>query len=88
MTVAAEQSVVLTGDLVLAGGVSLDSPDMVGLVATNSIEVFHPWMYEVAATGSPCPPGGSSCKWNTPVEKASVAGWPHDYADPPPARWS
>lgn len=81
VTVAAEQSVVLTGDLVLAGGLS--GSDMVGIVATNSVEVFHPWMKEVSAMGSPCP-SSSSCKWNTasPTTPGAVAGWPRHYPDP------
>ncbi|WP_448629390.1 pilus assembly PilX family protein [Cellulomonas soli] len=47
VTVAAAQSVVVTGDIVLAGG--LTGTDMLGLVATNSVEAFHPWV----ATYSP-----------------------------------
>ena len=45
VTLGLAQSVVATGDLVLAGG--LNGADMLGLVATNSVEVFHPWMMKV-----------------------------------------
>lgn len=40
VTLASSQSVITTGDLVLAGG--LNGTDMLGLVATNSVEVYHP----------------------------------------------
>ena len=40
VTVAAAQSIVVTGDLVLAGG--LNGGDLLGLVATNSVEVMTP----------------------------------------------
>lgn len=42
VTLAAAESVIVTGDLVLAGGPN--GSDMLGLVATNSVEVFHPRM--------------------------------------------
>lgn len=76
VTVAAAQSVVVTGDIVLAGGLS--GSDMLGLVATNSVEAFHPWV----ATYSPTKPSGT---W---VWTASTAGttnstvWPRQYTDP------
>lgn len=50
VTVAAEQSVIVTGDVVLAGGKSGD--DMLGLVATNSVEVMHPRMVTVRSSRS------------------------------------
>src|SRR5690606_15819916 len=40
VTVAAAQSVVVTGDLMLAGGMNGD--DLLGLVATNTVEIMHP----------------------------------------------
>ncbi|OZB48539.1 MAG: hypothetical protein B7X40_06950 [Cellulomonas sp. 14-74-6] len=76
VTVAAAQSVVVTGDIVLAGGLS--GSDMLGLVATNSVEAFHPWV----AKYSPTKPSGT---W---VWTASTAGtsnstvWPRQYNDP------
>lgn len=42
ITVAAENDVVVTGDILLAGGPNGD--DIVGLVASNSVEVMHPWV--------------------------------------------
>lgn len=78
VSLAAEQSVIVTGDLVLKGG--LNGSDMLGLVATNSVEVFHPWMYQVSGPNSGCP--SSSCKWGSASEEGAVSGWPHDYADP------
>jgi len=54
ITFVAEQSIVLTGDLLVAGGMS--GTTTVGLVAGGSVEVFHPRMIwwtgaAVAATG-------------------------------------
>ena len=42
VTVAAAQSVVVTGDLMLAEG--LNGDDLLGLVATNTVEIMHPRM--------------------------------------------
>lgn len=42
VTLAAAESIVATGDLVLKGGTDTGSQDMLGLVATNSVEVMHP----------------------------------------------
>ncbi|MDC7120799.1 hypothetical protein OMK64_04545 [Cellulomonas fimi] len=92
VTVAAAQSVVVTGDLVLAGGMSNNDRDMLGLVATNSVEVFHPRVGRVNAY-RPCiawrPDGScrtqsSTWQWNTaePTNEAEVSGWPNRYADP------
>lgn len=50
VTIAASSSVIVTGDLVLAGG--LNGSDMLGLVATNSVEVFHPRMVTVSSVRS------------------------------------
>lgn len=81
VTLAASQSVVLTGDIMLAGGLS--GADMVGLVATNSVEVFHPWMTTVSATGSGCPTA-STCKWgdDAGTETGTVASWPANITPP------
>jgi Tfp pilus assembly protein PilX len=79
VTIASEQSTVVTGDLVLAGG--LNGTDMLGLVATNSVEVFHPYMQKVSGPTNGCP--SSTCKWSTsPSTVGEVAGWPVNYADP------
>ncbi|WP_315095263.1 hypothetical protein [uncultured Cellulomonas sp.] len=80
VTLAATQSVILTGDIMLAGG--LTGADMVGVVATNSVEVFHPWMAKVSGPSSGCP--SSSCNWGTDPgsETGAVAGWPVDVTPP------
>ncbi len=81
LTVAAQQSIVVTGDVVLQGG--LNGTSMLGLVATNSVEVFHPIMGTVTSVKS-----NSSCtksctyKWDTPsVSSSNVSGWPRQYND-------
>jgi Tfp pilus assembly protein PilX len=76
VTVAAQGTVVVTGDIRLQGGVN--GPDMMGLVAGNSVEVFHP----VVGSWS-CNPGNGSAK-NTctsytylgDTTRKEVAGWP------------
>jgi hypothetical protein len=72
VTMAAENSIVVTGDLVLANGVN--GTDLVGLVAGNSVEVYHPWVdtwYK-----------NTSNVWGWKNTPAEVAGWPHRYTDP------
>ncbi|MGN8245517.1 pilus assembly PilX family protein [Cellulomonas soli] len=82
VTVAAAQSVVVTGDIVLAGG--LTGTDMLGLVATNSVEAFHPWV----ATYSPTkvnPGCSSNCAYKWAESTASTTNssvWPRQYNDP------
>lgn len=83
LTVAAEQSVIATGDMVLAGGRFGD--DMLGLVATNSVEVMHPRMVTVSATGR-----NSSWSWAAPANEGEAGTgsypndgtWPKRYTDP------
>ncbi|AEE46131.1 pilus assembly PilX family protein [Cellulomonas fimi] len=92
VTVAAAQSVVVTGDLVLAGGLSGNDRDMLGLVATNSVEVFHPRVGRVDAyrpciawySNGSCRTQSSTWSWNTaaPTNEAEVSGWPTRYTDP------
>ncbi len=86
VTISAEQSVVVTGDLVLAGGMNGD--DMLGLVATNSVEVFHPRLVTVTST-STCTSTNShnQCNgwlysWGPPSAEAEVSGWPVRYREP------
>jgi Tfp pilus assembly protein PilX len=81
-TVAAAQSVVATGDLVLAGG--NPGADMLGLVATNSVEVFHPRVGTVSSTkvNPSCTGSGCAYKWGSVTSEAEAAGWPTRYADP------
>lgn len=79
VTVAAAQSVVVTGDLVLAGGSS--GADLVGLVATNSVEVMHPWIVTYGAYRS-----GGRYYWNASPNSGGTdvtsPSWPHRIADP------
>lgn len=86
VTIAAEQSVIATGDLVLAGGLTGD--DMLGLVATNSVEVFHPRVVtKTAARTCQRTSSNGSCIqwsgwfWNTSGE-SDVSTWPTRYKEP------
>ena len=72
VTMASENSIIVTGDLVLADGIN--GTDLVGLVAGNSLNVFHPWVDNWYKNSS------NVWGWkNTPVE---VAAWPRRYTDP------
>lgn len=77
VTVSAAQSVIVTGDLVLAGG--MNGSDMLGLVATNSVEVFHPRVGTVYATR---PWWSSTYTWSGISGESDVSGWPTRYTDP------
>ena len=88
VTLAAAQSIVVTGDLVLAGGLS--GTDMLGLVATNSVEVFHPRLGTVGAqavctrywSNGTCRTYGSSFEWKTTTTgDVEVGGWPRRYKE-------
>ncbi|WP_456824647.1 pilus assembly PilX family protein [Cellulomonas sp. P5_E12] len=92
VTLAAAQSIIATGDLVLAGGTGSGSPDILGLVATNAVEVFHPRVGQVKSIGvcTKTNPDGS-CKtrststfeWtNEVVNDGDYSGWPHRYKEP------
>jgi len=72
---AAENSVVVTGDLVLSNGIN--GTDLVGLVAGNSVEVYHPWVDTWVSTVS-----GGKTTWGWKGTPAEVAGWPRRYTDP------
>jgi hypothetical protein len=88
VTISAEQSVIATGDLVLAGGQVATSDDMLGLVATNSVEVFHPRQVTVSSTRTcvswdrwgNC--NGNSYGWGSPSGESEVSGWPVRYRSP------
>ena len=88
VTLAAQQSVIVTGDLVLAGGVN--GTDILGVVATSTVEVFHPRMVTVSSvqSGSNCNHGVCTYtyQWNTNNPNEGEAGsspytaegtWPH-----------
>ena len=79
VTIAASSSVVVTGDLVLAGG--LNGSDMLGLVATNSVEVFHPRMVTVNSISTrTC--YGRTCtytyQWGDPSNNAEADQSPYN----------
>ena len=88
VTIFAEQSVIATGDLVMAGG--LNGDDMLGLVATNSVEVFHPRQVTVTSE-RPCTNWNSShsmctrygaLAWSNVSGESEVSGWPVRYKEP------
>lgn len=73
VTAAAAQSVIVTGDIVLAGG--LNGTDLVGLVATNSVEVMHARM----VTGT----RKSNGSWGSQSSESEPSGtWPYRYKEP------
>lgn len=82
LTIAAAQSVVVTGDLVLADD-SVTSDDMLGLVATNSVEVIHPRKVTVTAVKvtSSCTKN-CAVKWGNPSSESEISGWPVRYKTP------
>jgi Tfp pilus assembly protein PilX len=82
VTVAAAQSVIVTGDLVLAGTINGD--DMLGLVATNSVEIYGPRLatYSVLNRNTACVDSGTRSYRFCPGSTADVAGWPTRYPDP------
>lgn len=89
VSIAAAQSIIVTGDLVRAGGRNGD--DILGLVATNSVEIFHPRIarFERTYARPDCSTSGSSGKsWRycpTNEQEAHDAGygtWPKRYTDP------
>ncbi len=80
VTLATSNTITVTGDLVLADGIA--GSDMLGLVAANSVGVFHPWVdtWECKESkASKCSNSGASYGWaNSPSE---VSSWPHRYND-------
>jgi len=52
VTVGAENSIVITGDLLLDHGTS--GTDILGLVAGNSVEVMHPWIATTVVDTGTC----------------------------------
>ncbi|WP_233549805.1 pilus assembly PilX family protein [Cellulomonas rhizosphaerae] len=91
VTLASAQSIVVTGDLVLAGG-TVTGSDLLGLVATNSVEVFHPRQGTMKATAK-CKvyKSNGTCQtyytnqwvWTGTLESVGdVSGWPKRYKEP------
>jgi hypothetical protein len=75
VTLAAENSTVVTGDIVLDNGVN--GTDLVGLVAGNSVEVYHPWVDTWKSTTN-----NGKTTWGWAGTAAEVTGWPRRYIDP------
>ena len=69
VTIAAQQSVVVTGDLVVS---NWNSTNMLGLVAQNSVEVMHPRMatYKAVKTCNSC----STYQWTLQNDSVGDAG--------------
>ena len=83
VTLAAAQSIIATGDIVLADG--RNGGDMLGLVATNSVEVFHPLVadYQWVRRNQNCGTSGTtSYRYCATSDGAEVSGWPTRYTDP------
>jgi hypothetical protein len=85
VTIAAAQSIVVTGDLLLADG--LNGGDILGLVATNSVEVMHPRVQTVTSTRQSVSCGRHCTyyvySWGTPSDGAYPATtWPQRIPDP------
>jgi hypothetical protein len=51
VTVAAQNSIVITGDLTLQNP---NSNDLLGLVASNSVEIMHPWIVNFTRNAGRC----------------------------------
>lgn len=86
VTISAAESVIATGDLVLAGGLT-NSDDMLGLVATNSVEVFHPRQVTKSATRDCLKTSWGSCvQWSgwywTTSDESELSAWPTRYKEP------
>ena len=80
VTVAASNSIVLTGDLILAGG--KNGTDMMGLVAANSVEVYHPTV-DTYACQSWANLSHTRCNtWGYNGSPQEVSGWPARLTDP------
>lgn len=79
VTLAAENSITVTGDLVLSNGIN--GTDLVGLVAGNSVEVYHPYVDTWVSTTTTTR-RGSTTTWNWKNSPSEVSGWPHRYTDP------
>jgi hypothetical protein len=77
VTLAASNSITVTGDVVLASG--LAGTDMLGLVAANSVEVFHPMVdtWDCQARDR----RGNCTTWGWDDNPNEVAGWPRRYGD-------
>lgn len=83
VTLASEQSIIAVGDVVLAGG--RNGNDMLGLVATDTVDVFHPMLQEwdwVRRNSSCGTWGSTSWRWCKDGSEDEQGGWPRRYTDP------
>jgi Tfp pilus assembly protein PilX len=71
VSIAAENSIVLTGDLLISSGTA--GTDIIGLVAGNSVEVYHPWVDTWQK---------SNGVWGWKGSGQAQSGWPTRYNDP------
>jgi hypothetical protein len=81
VTVATQNSIVVTGDVKLAGGAN--GSDLMGLVAANSVEVFHPIVstYDCETSVKPRKGGVETCTTYAPAKNPTYpSGWPVDIA--------
>lgn len=93
VTLASEQSIIATGDLVTSQNAVSGTTDMIGLVATNSVEVFHPRLATVTSSkecleynrNNVCRRYGG-IGWNTISGESEVGGWPKRYQSPAASR--
>lgn len=86
VSLAAQQSIIVTGDVVLAGGRNGD--DILGLIATNTIEIIRPlvFTYQWVQRRPNCATSGSGAQtyqWCTTSSTGTVqSDWPFRYNDP------
>lgn len=76
VTFATEGSIVETGDLVLAGGMS--GSDMAGLVAGHSVEIYTPVVRTLQASGAA---GGAVWNFGAQTTADTPLGWAGDWSD-------
>ena len=74
VTIAAQHSIVLTGDTTYAGG--LNGTDLLGLVAGNSVSVFHPVMITCTQQANAAPSTRCDSGYARQDGFSEVAGWP------------
>lgn len=81
VTIGAENSIVVTGDILLSNGIS--GNDIVGLVAGNNVEVMHPWIATTTCNsyGWVKTAAQTVAKSTLPagVQGASYIGWQEGY---------
>ena len=75
LTIAAENNVIITNDIVYAGGRGATSDDMLGLVANNFVEIMHP----VTSLGSDISYLPSSSRFDGPHIDAAILSVEHSF---------